>query len=168
MANYIERILHENKFINGIYVPWFDKNWFGFDIGKNVCDNYQKCFFDESYVRSVFTNCKAIGFDMAKIWLNESFEGMLFDENGSVVGVEPTFFANLKKILNIIKSLDFKLGLCINAHQEMYFSDNKPLYDKYMRFAYIPEEKIPAKQTDSQEYSPDLSIMQKTESITDA
>ena len=140
MTDYIKQIFRDNGFINGIYVPWFDKDWFGFDIGKSVYDNYKKCFFDEKYIRSVFTNCKAIGFDMAKIWLNESFEGMLFDENGSVIGVEPTFSENLKKILSIIKSLDFKLALCVNAHQEMYFPYNKTLYDKYMRFAYIPEE----------------------------
>lgn len=140
MDNYIEQIIKDKGFINGIYVPWFDKNWFGFDIGKSVYDGYKKCFFDEKYIKSVFTNCKAIGFDMAKVWLNESFEGMLFDENGSVIGIEPTFLCNLEKMLKIVSSLNFKISLCINAHQEMYFPNDKPLYDKYMRFAYIPEE----------------------------
>lgn len=138
--NYTEQLINEKGFLNGIYVPWFDKKWFGFDIGKSIYDNYQKCFFDEGYVRSVLTNCKAIGFDMMKIWLNESFEGMLFDESGSVTGVEPTFMKNLKTLFGIADELDLKLGPCINAHQEMYFPENKPLYDKYMRFVYIPEE----------------------------
>lgn len=140
MANYIEQILKEKNFINGIYVPWFDKEWFGFDIGKSVYDNYEKCFFNEPYIKSVFTNCKVIGFDMAKIWLNESFEGMLFDEQGSVMGVEPAFLKNLEKIFQIIKELNFKLSICVNAHQEMYFPNDKSLYDKYMRFVYVPEE----------------------------
>ena len=140
MTNYIEQILDEKKFINGIYVPWLDKDWFGFDIGKNVQDNYNKCFFNEPYIKSVFTNCKAIGFDMAKIWLNEAFEGMLFDKDGSVIGVEPTFLENLEKVFKIIKDLDFKLSICVNAHQEMCFPNDKSLYDKYMRFVYIPEE----------------------------
>ena len=140
MENFIEQILSEKSFINGIYVPWFDSKWFGFDIGKSIYDNYQKCFFDERYIKSVFTNCKVIGFDMVKIWLNESFEGMLFDENGSVVGVEPIFISNLEKLLVIIKDLDLKISLCVNAHQEVYFPRDKSLYDKYMRFVYVPEE----------------------------
>ena len=121
MNNYIEDIRNEKGFINGIYVPWFHKDWFGFDIGKSVYDGYDKCFFDERYVEYVFTNCKAIGFDMAKIWLNESFEGMLFDDRGTVIGVEPVYMENLRKLFSICQKLDLKLSLCLNAHQEMYF-----------------------------------------------
>lgn len=140
MDNYIEDIIKRNGFINGIYTPWFHKDWFGFDIGKSVYDGYNKCFFDEAYIESVFYNCKAIGFDMAKIWMNESFEGMLFDEKGSVIGVEPVFMQNFSKLLQIVKKLDFKLSICLNAHQEMYYPENKPLYDRYMRFVYLEEE----------------------------
>ena len=77
---------------------------------------------------------------MLKIWLNESFEGILYDENGSVIGVEPIFKQNLKKILLMVKELDLKISLCINAHQETYYSDNKFLYDKYMRYIYSEKE----------------------------
>ena len=140
MSNFIEDIINEKGFINGIYVPWFHKDWFGFDIGKSVYDGYNKCFFDEQYVEYVFTNCKTIGFDMAKIWLNESFEGMLFDDKGTVTGVEPTYMKNLKKLFSICQKLDLKLSLCLNAHQEMYFDWNKTLYDKYMRFVYVESE----------------------------
>ena len=140
MDNYIEDILKEKGFINGVYTPWFHKAWFGFDIGKSVYDGYKKCFFDEAYVKSVLQNCKAMGFDMLKIWLNESFEGMLFDENGSVTGVEPTFAKNLRKLLDMSAELGLSYSLCINAHQEMYYHDEKHLYDKYMRFVYIEEE----------------------------
>ncbi len=138
--NYIEEILSKNGFINGIYVPWLHKDWFGFDIGRSIYDNYQKCFFNEKYIRNVFRNCKIMGFDMLKIWLNESFEGILYDENGSVIGIEPIFCENFKKLLSIVQEYDLKIALCINAHQETYYSDNKFLYDKYMRYIYSEKE----------------------------
>ncbi len=140
MDNYLEKILNEKKFINGMYVPWFHKEWFGFDIGKSIYDGYNKCFFDEKYVKSVFYNCKAMGFDMVKIWLNESFEGILYADNGTVIGVEPTFLKNLIKIFGMIKELDLKISICLNAHQEMYYQNRKPLFDRYMRYLYIPQE----------------------------
>ncbi len=140
MRNYIEEILEKKKFINGMYVPWFHKDWFGYDIGKSIYDGYNKCFFNEKYIKAVFCNCKSMGFDMLKIWLDESFEGILFDENGSVIGVEPTFLKNFERILQIIDELDLKLSICLNAHQEMYYQNRKPLFDKYMRYKYVPEE----------------------------
>lgn len=140
MCDYISELLAEKGFINGIYVPWFHKDWFGHDIGKSVYDDYKNCFFNENYIRRVLHNCKVIDFDMVKIWLNESFEGILFDENGSVIGVEPTFKKNFIKLLSIVTEYGLKISLCINAHQETDYSDNKFLYDKYMRYIYSPIE----------------------------
>lgn len=130
----------KNGFINGIYVPWFHGKWFHRDIGKSIVDNYAESMFNLNYVKKVLYNCKGMGFDMVKFWMNEDFEGMLFDEKGSVIGIEPTFIKNLETILNYTKEIDLKVALCVVVHNECNFTDNKFKYDKYMRFIQIESE----------------------------
>ncbi len=134
---YLERHIREKGFVNGIYTPWFN-GIYGRDIGTGILDNYSRCDFDKNRVGQVLYNCRAIGFDMAKIWLNENLEGMLFDDTGRVTGVEPLFMQNLEIICQMAQDLGLQLGFCVVAHAECV--RDKRRYDKYMRFVQVAEE----------------------------
>lgn len=138
---YISERIEKNGYVNGIYVPWFHGNWYGRDIGTTSFDGKAgSCCFNEKYVRQIFYNCKIMGYEMVKIWLNESFEGMVFDDEGTVIGVEPLFLENLERTLQIAKEVGITLSFCVCAHHESSFAGNKLKYDKYSRFRQIPSE----------------------------
>ena len=137
---YVSELIDKIGYINGIYIPWFHAKWFGRDIGPNFTVNYPECYFNEDYVRKVLYNCKAIGFDMAKIWLNESHEGMGFDSKGTVTGVEPLFLKNFERMLQKAKEAELKMAICLVAHSESDFAGEKFLYDKYNRYIQVEAE----------------------------
>ena len=138
---YISERIEKNGFINGIYVPWFQGDWYGRDIGTTFYgDKSGNCCFNEKYVRQVLYNCKIMGYEMAKIWLNEAYEGMIFDEKGSVIAVEPLFLKNLERTFEISREVDLNISICLCAHHESTFAGRKIEYDKYSRFRQVPSE----------------------------
>jgi hypothetical protein len=53
------------------------------------------------------------GLDIARVWLFESLEGLCFDENQKVIGIDNEFLINLKKILNTAESYNVKVYFCL-------------------------------------------------------
>lgn len=136
---YLSEQLKVNGFLNGIYVPWFQAKWYARDIGPNTLRNLE-CAFSEGFVRKTFYNCKAMGFQMAKIWINEGFEGIEFDEKGSVIGPHPLFMKNLERLLQIANEVELPISICLVNHNECAFEGEKFEYDKYNRFMQIEAE----------------------------
>ncbi len=145
MANntktYISERLEKNGYVNGIYIPWFQGKWYGRDIGTTFYgNNAGECCFNEKYIRKTFYNARMMGYEMAKIWLNEAFEGMLYDEKGTVIGVEPLFLQNLERLYQIARDVDLNISICLFDHCECSFTGNKFEYDKHTRFMQVPSE----------------------------
>ena len=136
---YLSEQLKVNGFLNGIYVPWFQAKWYARDIGPNTLRNLE-CAFSEGFVRKTFYNCKAMGFQMAKIWINEGFEGIEFDEKGSVIGPNPLFMKNLERLLQIANEVELPISICLVNHNESAFEGKKFEYDKYNRFMQVEAE----------------------------
>ncbi len=139
---YITKRLKRNGFVNGIYVPWFNSKWYGRDIGSTFYGDVggTGTRFNERYVRQTFYNASAMGYEMAKIWLNESFEGMVYDDEGSVIGVEPLFMENLERVFQIADEYNLNISICLFDHCESSFTGNKFEYDKHTRFMQVPSE----------------------------
>lgn len=138
---YITKRLKRNGYVDGIYIPWFQANWYGCDIGSTFYGAHagQKCF-SEKYVRKTFYNARMMGYEMAKIWLNEAYEGMVYDEKGSVIAVEPLFLENLERLFQIAAEVDLNISICLTDHHESSFTGQKFEYDKHSRFRQIPSE----------------------------
>lgn len=139
VKTYLDEWIDEHGFLNGIYVPWLQAKWYGRDIGPNTLHGFD-CEFNEGFVRKTFYNCKAIGFQMAKIWINEGFEGIEFDEKGSVIGPNPLFMKNLERLLQIANEVELPISICLVNHNESAFEGEKLEYDKYNRFMQIEAE----------------------------
>ncbi len=138
---YISERLEKNGYVNGVYIPWFQGDWYGRDIGTTFYgQDAGSCCFNEKYVRQTLYNARMMGYEMAKIWLNEAYEGMLYDEKGSVIGVEPLFMQNLEKLFQIAEEVDIKISICLCDHHESTFTGKKFEYDKYSRFRQISSE----------------------------
>lgn len=141
-ASSFSELVDEYGFVNGINVPWFDSGTYGKDIGRSVQSGYNECKFDENIVIETLMNCKAAGYDIINLWLTEHNEGILFDDNGTVVGVEPDFKKNLEYIYQKAMDLGLYISICINSHNEDIAggNPNKTKWDKYRQFIYRPEQ----------------------------
>lgn len=53
------------------------------------------------------------GLDIVRVWLFENLEGLCFDENQKVIGIDNEFLINLKKILKTAESYNVKVYLCL-------------------------------------------------------
>ena len=136
-----DELVERDGFINGIQQPWFIHNSTGNCIGKSFIDGYNKTFFDEDLFYEVFTNSKAMGFDIVKLWLTYQFDGMLFDENGVVVGIEPTFIQNLPRVFEIAEECGVYICITVVNHFESsYYRDGKVRYEEVFRFVYNPAD----------------------------
>ena len=139
-ATTFSELVDELGFVNGTQVSWFDTKAFGCDIGRTVFNNYGGTKFNEDLVEETLTNCAAARYDMVKLWLSEHQEGILFDEDGKVVGVDPVFKENLGKIYTLAKELGLYLNICVVTHDEDFGGgNNKGRWDKYRQHIYREE-----------------------------
>ena len=53
------------------------------------------------------------GLDIVRVWLFERLEGLRFDENQKVIGMDNEFLINLKKILKTAETYNVKVYLCL-------------------------------------------------------
>lgn len=138
---YISERIKKHGFVNGIYMPYFTGDWYARDIGSTIHHGKMgDCAFNEKCVRHAFYNARAMGFEMVKLWLNEGFEGMLYDDDGNFLGVEPLFLQNLERVFQIAKEVDINVSICLCDHHESCFTGRKFEYDKRSRFRQVPSE----------------------------
>lgn len=136
-----EELAKEKGYINGIQQPWFTSGSLGNDIGKAVRDGYKATNFDESMFYEVFTNSKAMGFDIVKIWLTYQNGGIMFDDGGHVVGIEPTFKENLPRVFEIAEECGVYICITAVSHfTDATYCDGKYTHDELSQFLYNEDE----------------------------
>jgi len=95
--NLYEKVLAEDDFLYGIDYPWF----ISYDsIGCNLGANYampskSHCSFNEQLIYQDLFNIKALGFNAVNFWLFTWLDGIMFDDNGNVLGLDDCFLDNL-------------------------------------------------------------------------
>ena len=138
---YISERNKKNGFVNGIYMPYFRGDWYARDIGSTIHHGKMgDSKFDEKTIKRAFYNAKAMGFEMVKLWLNEGFEGMLYDDDCNFLGVEPLFLRNLERVFQIGEEIGINISVCLCDHHESCFTGRKFEYDKRSRFRQVPSE----------------------------
>lgn len=133
----LNQIIKDDGMVYGVLVAWNGDMGHGSDIGGTYRNNYRSGFSEEKWLEKLW-NCKAMGFNMVKLWLSEAMEGIQFDETGRVIGIEATFKKNLITILDMAKDLDLNISLTLVPHLSMSAA-NKAEYDMYTRFVSNPE-----------------------------
>lgn len=136
-----EELTKEKGFINGIQQPWFIQSSTGNDIGKSIMDGYSKTNFNESMFYEVFTNSKAMGFEICKLWLTYQFGGILFDDDCHVVGVEPTYLKNLPRVFEIAEECGIYLCITlVNHFENATYVNGKYTHEEISQFVYNENE----------------------------
>lgn len=135
-----QQAIDDHGFIYGINYPWISGQ--GCSLSDNEARNLTSTF-DSQSVETGFYNVKKIGFDAAILWVFMQAEGIDFDENGDVVGVQDKLLKNLETTLKIAKKHGVGLSLTIMPHLDYNlesgnYSGSKERYDKYSRMFTDP------------------------------
>ena len=130
--------IRNKEFINGILIPWFYSSAYGCDIGAGYSSDYTVCKFDEGHVRAELWNAKVMGFNMVKLWLCEKVEGIIFDDEGHVLGVDKEYKENFKRVLDIAQEYGLTLALTLVPHFDLCTNESL-VYARVMRFVQNPD-----------------------------
>jgi hypothetical protein len=103
------------KYVHGINIGWFFGRC-GNDIGKNPLHLDWGTGYDPVIVNKWLVDIKNMKCNVARVWLFENCEGLEFDANGYVSGIQPYFLTNLDDLLAKTNSQSLALELCFLNH----------------------------------------------------
>jgi hypothetical protein len=82
----------------GVNIPWLGVAY-GHDLGRNQAYPDWPAAFDPTQAAGLFDVVAAHGLRHIRFWLFEDGEGLLYDADGFVIGLDPTFLANLTTLV---------------------------------------------------------------------
>tara|TARA_R110002095_G_scaffold89232_4_gene77872 strand:+ start:1265 stop:2878 length:1614 start_codon:yes stop_codon:yes gene_type:complete len=101
-------------YIHGANLPWLDGAW-SHDIGISQRNPKYRCTYNSKHVDTYFRDMKKMNLNTIRVWVYEGLEGLTFDSNGLVSGLQNNFLANLDNMVSIAKRLDMHLYFCLAA-----------------------------------------------------
>ncbi len=126
--NLYQQILERDGFIEGVWYPWFTHTYLGcgfttnevaatwitngwYDFNKVGIDTYGA---DKIYAE--IYNLKALGYNMLAIAGSPYGEGVIYDNNGDVLGIKQDYLQNVARFLDICRELDMPVMWNICFH----------------------------------------------------
>jgi hypothetical protein len=105
--------------IHGVNLPWITNSDgssnYGHDLGPNDFTGYAYNY-SGALVDSYFQDIKNMHVNVVRIWLFEELEGLKFDSNGYISGINPTFLSNLNDLLNRANNKGLAVELALFNH----------------------------------------------------
>lgn len=124
----------EKTFIKGVNLPWFD-GAYGHDFGTYQ----QHPDWDISYTKAKaevrFADIARMNVNVMRLWVFQSWSGLVFDEEGYVSHIDPRFLQNLKEAISIAHRNGIKCYLCV-------LTDVKDHHEKFCCKKTIPLRNI--------------------------
>lgn len=91
--------------IVGVNLPWLSTGY-GHDLGRNQAYPTWPTEFDPSQTTRLLEGLQGFGVRCLRFWLFEDGEGLHYDNDGRVTGIDPLFIHNLHKLIEIARRLD--------------------------------------------------------------
>jgi len=103
-----------SRFIYGVNLPWFDGQH-GHDLGPNPNKGKGAVWYRPQRVSECFADIHDIGFTVARIWLTEGREGIVFDDDGYIVRLDEGYLRNLDDMVRRAADEKVRLYLCLSG-----------------------------------------------------
>ncbi|MDX2064168.1 MAG: hypothetical protein SFX74_00350 [Fimbriimonadaceae bacterium] len=103
------------QYVHGINAAWFFGRY-GTDIGLNPRFPEWGNGYNASVANNVFADIKRMNCNVVRIWLHEDLEGLQFDSNGYVSGLQPGFLTNLDDLVTKANNNGLALELTFLNH----------------------------------------------------
>lgn len=118
-SNTFEYILARDGFVYGCDYNWpADVEYVNHCLGDNHInlDCKQTATFNNYQVFTDIYNIRAIGFNAVNYWLLSSLQGVTFDEEGFVTGIEENFLNNLRSLFEICREIGIAVLPSLQPH----------------------------------------------------
>lgn len=110
--NHLLKIDGRHIYIHGANLAWLDGGY-GHDIGINPLHPNWKCKYDSEHLATYLADMKRMHLNVVRVWLLEDLQGLVFDEDGLVSGLDPTFERNFEDMLHVAEEQQMALYLCL-------------------------------------------------------
>jgi len=108
--------INGNKFVLGTNLAWLDDKYDN-DFGKNQILNINTpAYADPTHkanLSSYLQDMQKMGIQVVRLWVFEKFEGLLFDDTGSVTGIDQSLVDNLADACSIASKSNLMFYLCL-------------------------------------------------------
>ena len=114
----IEEILQRDGLIDGVWFPWFNSGQSGHNLtGNDLMAKYYNAKSTEDWSRveldyigadkiyQQIYNLKAMGYNVMAYGGSIHGEGVVFDENGDVIGIKEDYLANARRLLDMCREI---------------------------------------------------------------
>ncbi len=147
----VEEIIDRDGYIEGIWYPWFKHENLGHgltgnDLGVKIIGNsFAAAGFDQYGAANIYReiyNLKALGFNVLGYEGSPFGEGVIYDDNGDVLGVKEDYLENIRKLLDICREVEMPVLWSICFHTSAandLFKDGKLLWDMVAQAYCRPE-----------------------------
>ncbi len=143
----MHNLFDERYFTFGVNLAWLDGQY-DHDFGKNEVLGYDFRSYDDEQKKAnldaYFKDISEMGAHIVRLWLFERFEGLQFDSNGKVKGVDEGLITNIAEVLNVAEKYNLYLYIClmdtwgVTVHAQQYVSKlNGIIVNEEIRRSYI-------------------------------
>ena len=127
--NLLEQILQRDGYLEGIWYPWFTHDSLGHNLtGNETMQTWaQNRWYDFSSVglddygaakayQEIY-NLKVMGYNILAFAGSAYGEGVIYDDNGDVLGIKKDYLQNVRRFLNMCRKLDMPLmwNICFHS-----------------------------------------------------
>lgn len=118
-------ILERDGYLEGIWFPWLSHGDLGHGFTANetmvkyVGNAWEKAGIDkysDKYLLEQIYNLKALGFNMMGYEGSIYAEGVIFDDNGDVVGIKQDYLDNARRFLNLCRQAQMPVLWTVCCH----------------------------------------------------
>jgi hypothetical protein len=103
------------KYVHGMNIGWFFGRYSN-DIGLNPLHTDWGTGYNSTTANAWLTDITNMKCNVGRLWLFEGFEGLTFDSNGYVSGIQPGFLTNLDDLMAKANALNFSYELTLLNH----------------------------------------------------
>ena len=121
----VAEILERDGYLDGIWWPWFTHDDLGHGLTANetmtkyVGNAWSTVGIDQysdKYLLEQVYNLKALGFNIMGYEGSIYAEGVVFDDNGDVVGIKEDYLQNVRRLLNICRQAEMPVLWTVCCH----------------------------------------------------
>ena len=125
----IEEILERDGLIDGIWLPWFNSGQTGHNLtGNDLMATYYNSstakdwnrveldYIGADKIYQQIYNLKAMGYNIMAYGGSIFGEGVIFDENGDVLGIKEEYLTNARRLLDICREVGMPVMWNIYFH----------------------------------------------------
>ena len=148
----VEKIIERDGYIEGIWYPWFKHENLGHGLtGNDLCVEVLgssgwaatgfKQYGEANIYREIY-NLKALGFNVLGYEGSPYGEGVIYDDNGDVLGVKEDYLDNIRALLDICREVQMPVLWSICFHSTTvtdYYKDGKLAWDLISQAYCNPE-----------------------------